>query len=452
MMFERKLYARLLEWKNAAAGKRALLIEGARRVGKSTLAQRFAQAEYESHVVVDFAKASEAVRQAFTRYVSDLDTLFMILQAEYGVRLVPGRSLVILDEIQLFPRARQAIKYLVADGRFHYLETGSLISIRDTADTILLPSEERRISMYPMDFEEFCWALGEGAMADYIRSCYTQRLPLEPDLHHKAMLLFRQYMMVGGMPKAVAAFVEGNRDFLGADEEKRDILALYRDDLAKAKGASPVRMRAIFDQIPAFLSQHEKRVRFSHLGPGASYPDYDAEFTWLADSMTVNLCYRVADPNLGLALHEDRAFLKCYMGDTGLLFSHSFTPEEAEEGKLYRQLLTGNLGLNQGMLFENSIAQALASAGYPLYYYTRYSPHKRRNDIEIDFLISNKSKTNPKIFPIEAKSGVRYSTASLDRFGPLFRKRIGEEIVIHTKNLAEREGRISIPAYMAFCL
>ena len=452
MLFRRKIYDVLLDWKSRTAGRKALLIEGARRVGKSTVAEEFARNEYDSYILIDFAKASDAVRNAFTRYVSDLDTLFMILRAEYGTDLYPGSSLIILDEVQLFPLARQAVKHLVADGRYHYLETGSLISIHDMADQILLPSEERKVSMHPMDFEEFCWAMDEGPMAQYIRSCFDKRVPLEEDLHHKAMLLFRQYMLVGGMPRCVVAYLEGGRDFVAADEEKRDVLALYRDDIGKAKGISRNRTKAIFDQIPAFLSKHEKRVRFSSVGSDSSYPDYDAEFTWLGDSMTVNLCFNATDPNVGLTINEDRTFVKCYMGDTGLLVSHAFTPEEIEEGKLYRQMLNGALSVNEGMLFENAIAQCLVARGYPLFFFTRYNRAKHRNDIEIDFVISNKSKINPKIFPIEAKSGKSYSTASLDRFGELYRRRVGEEYVIHTKNLVAEERRLKLPAYMTFCL
>lgn len=452
MLFKRKIYDVLLDWKSHAAHNKALLIEGARRIGKSTVAEEFARNEYESHILIDFAKASNAVRNAFSRYVSDLDTLFMILSAEYGTVLHPGRSLIILDEVQLFPLARQAVKHLVADGRYHYLETGSLISIHDTSERILLPSEERRVSMYPMDFEEFCWALQETPMIDYIRNCFERRVPLEGDLHHKAMLLFRQYMLVGGMPHCVRVYVEGGRDFNAADEEKRDILALYREDIGKGKGINRNRTKAIFDQIPSFLSQHEKRVRFSHIGSDFSYPDYDSEFTWLGDSMMVNLCYNTTDPNIGLAINEDRTFVKCYMGDTGLLVSHAFTPEEIEEGKLYRQMLNGALSVNEGMLFENAIAQCLVARGYPLFFFTRYNAAKHRNDIEIDFIISNKSKINPKMFPIEVKSSKSYKTASLDRFGEQYKRRVGEEYIIHTKALMVGEGRLCIPAYMTFCL
>lgn len=452
MLFQRKMYNQLIEWKNHVAGKKALLVEGARRVGKSTVVEEFARSEYRSYIMIDFAKASQTVRDAFERYVSDLDTLFMILGAEYGVSLHPGESLIILDEVQLFPLARQAVKHLVADGRYHFIETGSLISIKESSEDILIPSEERRVHMFPMDFEEFCWAMGEQPMLEYIRGCFDKRAPLAGDLHHKAMLLFRQYMLVGGMPQSLAAYLDGDRDFVAADEEKRDILALYREDLGKARGINRLRLKSIFDQVPAFLSKHEKRVRFSSIGSDSSFSDYDAEFTWLGDSMMVNLCYNATDPNIGLAVNEDRTFVKCYMGDTGLLVSHAFTPEEIEEGKLYRQILNGALSVNEGMLFENAIAQCLVAAGYPLFFFTKYSVEKHRNDIEIDFIISNKSKVNPKLFPIEVKSGKTYGTASLDRFGSRYRKRIGEEYVIHPKGLAVDGNRMYLPAYMTHCL
>lgn len=451
-LFRRKIYTRLLEWKNTAAPERALLIEGARRVGKSTVAEAFAEAEYETHILIDFSKASGAIRNAFLNYMDDLDSLFMIVSAEYGTRLVPGNTLIIFDEIQLFPPARQAIKHLVADGRYHYLETGSLISIQDSSEEILLPSEERRVHMHPMDFEEFCWALDEAEMFSYIQHCYESRVPLDETMHRKAMLLFRQFMLVGGMPKSVAAYVEGGKDFVAADAEKRDILALYREDIGKSKGVSRGRVKTIFDQIPSFLSKQEKRIRFSHIGSGTSYPDYDTEFTWLADSMMANLCYNCTDPNVGLSINEDRTFVKCYMTDTGLLVSHAFSSEEIEEGKLYQQIINDALSINAGMLFENAIAQNLTAQDYPLYYYTRYNEKKHRNDIEVDFVISNKSKVNPKIFPIEVKSSKRYQTPSLDLFGSLYRKRIGEEYVIHTKNLAVGDNRLYLPAYMAVLL
>lgn len=452
MLLSRKIYQNLLEWKSSSNGKKALLIEGARRIGKSTIVEAFAQNEYRSYLLIDFSKTNNIVQQAFELYLDDLDTFFMILSTQFNVTLYPRESLIIFDEIQFFPKARQAIKHLVSDGRYDYIETGSLISIRENVQDILIPSEERHIRMYPLDFEEFCVALGNEQMLAYIRECFEKKQPLLDDLHHKAMLLFRQYIVVGGMPQSILAYIENNRSFTAADAEKRDILSLYRSDLRKADLRYQTRITSVFNQIPSFLSGHEKRIRFSHLEGKSSYPAYQDAFFWLQDSMMVNECFNCNDPNVGLSVNEDRSFVKCYMGDTGLLISHAFTEAEVSDGKLYQQLINHDLSVNEGMFFENAIAQCLTSQGYPLFFYTRYNKEKHRNDIEIDFIISNKSKINPKIYPIEVKSSKRYTTKSLDRFTDLFKKRIGQNYVIHTKNLQVNGETLCIPAYMTFCL
>lgn len=452
MFFRRKVYDRLLEWKRGAAGEKALMLEGARRVGKSTIVEEFGKREYRSYLLIDFNDATEAVRNAFERYLTDLDSFFLILSTEYGVTLYPHESLVIFDEVQRYPKARQSIKKLVRDGRFDYIETGSLISIRENVKDITIPSEERRLKMYPMDFEEFCWALGEEQMMAYIRKCYETLRPLEENLHHRAMLLFKQYMLVGGMPRCVDRYLEQNRSFTAADAEKRDILALYANDISRADVRYRTRIASIFDQIPAFLSRHEKRVRLANLEAKASYPLYQDTFFWLGSAMMVNECFNCSDPNVGLSINEDRTLLKCYMGDTGLLVSHAFTESEIAEGELYRQILNDRLSINEGMLFENAIAQCLTANGYPLFFYTHYDPEKHRNDIEIDFLISNGSKIKPKIFPIEVKSSKRYTTTSLQRFIELYSQRIGRAYVIHPKNLQVSERIIYLPSYMTICL
>ena len=452
MLFQRKIYGKLLEWKQAAAGEKALLIEGARRIGKSTIVESFAQREYRSYLLIDFNDASDAVRNAFERYLNDLDSFFLILSTEYGVTLYPHESLVIFDEVQQFPKARQSIKKLVKDGRFHYIETGSLISIRENVKDITIPSEERPLKMYPMDFEEFCWALGEEKMVEYIRHCFDTMTPLEENLHHKAMLLFKQYMLVGGMPKSVAKYIDGNRSFAAADAEKRDILALYANDISKADRKYRARIASIFEQIPTFLSQHEKRVRLSNIEAKSSFPMYQDTFFWLGNSMIANECFNCYDPNVGLSINEDRTYIKCYMGDTGLLVSHAFTEKEIAEGELYRQVLNDNLSVNEGMLFENVIAQCLTANGHKLFFYTHYSSEKHRNDMEIDFLISSGSKTKPKIYPIEVKSSKRYTTKSMDKFVEQYHSRIGRAYIIHTKNLSTKGEIICIPSYMAMCL
>lgn len=452
MIFKRKIYDKLLEWKNESAGEKALLVEGARRIGKSTIVNEFGKNEYKSCLMIDFNDASNVIKDAFERYLNDLDTFFMILSTEYNVTLYEGESLVIFDEIQMYPKARQSIKKLVADGRYHYIETGSLISIRDNVKDISLPSEERSIKMYPMDFEEFCDALNEKKMIEYIRKCYKDKVALEDNLHHKAMLLFKQYMLVGGMPKSVAAYIDNSRSFMAADIEKRDILKLYRNDIGKIDARYRSRVLSVFEQIPAFLSKHEKRVRLSNIEKNSSFPMYHDTFFWLGDSMMVNECFNCNDPNVGLSLNEDRTYIKCYMGDTGLLISHTFNENEIADGEIYREILHDNLSVNEGMFFENAIVQCLVANGYIPYFYTHYSEVKHRNDIEIDFIISNNSKLKPKIYPIEVKSGKRYTTNSLDAFSNKYKKRIGNSYVIHTKNYMEKDGKIFIPAYMTFCL
>ena len=452
MIFKRKMYNKLLAWKQQAAGTKALLIEGARRIGKSTLVEEFAKNEYRSYLLMDFNKVSDSVTSAFNNYMNDLDTFFLILSSEYGVKLYPKESIIIFDEIQQFPKARQAIKYLVADGRFDYIETGSLISIKENVQDITIPSEERTQLMYPMDFEEFAWAMNEEPLITYIRQCFDKKVSLEQGLHAKAMLLFRQYMIVGGMPKSLSAYLENNRSFEMADMEKRDILTLYRNDIMKIKSGYRSSVLSIFDQIPAFLSRSERRVVMNRIEKGASFPKYHDTFFWLSDSMIANECFNCSDPNVGLSLNEDRTYVKCYMGDTGLLISHTFDENEISDGELYREILLGKLSVNEGMFYENVIAQMLVAAGHKLYFYTRYNEEKHRNDMEIDFILSNHSKLKYKIFPIEVKSNDKYTIRSLIRFNESFHQRIGECYVIHPKNLCVKEGIVYLPAYMTFCL
>ncbi len=451
-VFNRKIYSKLQNWKVTTNGTKALLIEGARRIGKSTIVEEFAKNEYKSYILIDFNKAGETVISAFHNYMNDLDTFFMILSSEYGVKLYQRESLIIFDEIQKFPKAREAVKYFVADGRYDYIETGSLISIKENVDGITIPSEERKLNMYPMDFEEFAWAMGEELMIKYIRKCFQDRKPLEQGIHAKAMLLFRQYMIVGGMPKSISSFIENDRDFAKADMEKRDILTLYRNDIMKIKSPYRSSVLAIFDQIPAFLSKSERRVVMSKIEKGATFPKYHDTFFWLSDSMIANECFNCSDPNVGLSLNEDRTFVKCYMGDTGLLISHTFDENEISDGELYREILFGKLSVNEGMFYENAIAQMLVANGHKLYFYTHYNNDQHRNDIEIDFILSNNSKLKYKIYPIEVKSKEKYTTKSLNKFNDKFHSRIGGNYVIHPKNLKVENETIYIPAYMAFCL
>ena len=452
MLFERKIYNKFLSWKNESQGQKALLVEGARRIGKSTVVEEFGKNEYKSYILIDFSRTTDDVRGYVYQHLNDLDTFFMLLSVTYGVQLYPRESLIIFDEVQMFPKAREAIKHLVADGRYDYIETGSLISIKENVKDIVIPSEERQIKMYPLDFEEFCWALGEKPLIPYIRNCFEKKQPLERSLHDKAMLLFKQYMLVGGMPKAVATFLEARKDFGKADMEKRDILHLYRNDIMKIKAQYRAKVLAIFDQIPGLLSQHEKRVVFNRVVEGSMADQYEETFFWLSDSMIANECRKCDDPNVGLSLNESDTYIKCYLGDTGLLVSHAFDENELLENEVYKQILSGKLSLNEGMLYENVIAQMLVANGHRLFFYTHYSEEKHRNDIEIDFIISNNSKTRYKMYPIEVKSGKTYSLKSLIRFKEKYKQRIGGVYVIHPKNLIEKDDILCIPPYMTMCL
>ena len=449
MEIKRKVYDKLCDWKKTANGTKALLIEGARRIGKSTVAEEFGRNEYKSYILIDFNVATKKVRGLFDD-LSDLDVFFQSLSLEYGTRLYQRESLIIFDEIQKFPKAREAIKYLVADGRYDFIETGSLISIKENVEDITIPSEERKIRMYPLDFEEFGSYFGEELLLEYIAECCKKGVPLDRDMHNKAMRLFKEYLLVGGMPQAVLAYKKSGRDFAAADVEKRDILDLYRDDIRKAARKYNSKVSAIFENVPAYLSTHEKKVTLGNIDKGATFDKYDEPFFWLEDSMICNLCYKCNDPNVGFALNKNDAFVKCYLGDTGLLVSLAFSENELAENNLYKQIMDGNLSVNQGMLYENAIAQIIVSKGKKLYFYTRYSEEKHRNDIEIDFLLSNESKTKFRIVPIEVKSSKNYSTTSLEKFGGVYGRRISESVVIHPKNYVRTEQAVKIPPYMAF--
>ena len=387
-MFKRKIYNKLLDWKNNSKGTKALLIEGARRIGKSTLVEEFGKNEYKSYILIDFNKVSRVVIEAFENLTEKLDDFFMVLSSEYNTQLYKKESLIIFDEVQKYPHARELIKYFVADGRYDYIETGSLISIKENVKDITIPSEERKIRMYPMDFEEFCWALGNYQILEVIRSCFDKKESLPNGLHNSAMLLFRQYLLIGGMPKSIDMFISQNKDFGASDAEKRDILNLYREDIRKIDKKYQAKVQATFDQIPAFLSKHEKRIILSRLNPNAKADNYEESFFWLADSMICNECFNCSDPNVGLAMNEDRTFIKCYMGDTGLLVSHAFSENDITETNLYRNILFDKLSINEGMLYENAIMQMLTANGHHPYFYTNYNEEKHRTDIEIDFIIT----------------------------------------------------------------
>ena len=419
---KRKIYEKLVEWKRESAGKCALLIEGARRVGKSWVVREFAQNEYESHLIIDFAKASSKIKELFEEKLDNLDEFFMLLEARTRVGLVRGKSLIVFDEVQRFPRAREAIKYLVEDGRFHYLETGSLVSIRKNVDNIVIPSEEMKVQMFPMDFEEFLWALGAEPVMKLIRRRFAEGKPMGQSDHRMAMELFRQYLVVGGMPQAVEAFADG-RDIKAAESAKRLVLDLYRDDIGKFAGRLKHKVRAIWDSIPGALSAKEKRFRPGLVKEGVKMRELDSPFEWLAESMTVNISSNVTDPSAGLKLSEDRTSIKCYMGDTGLLVSHAFSENSNATYDMQWKILTGKLEVNKGMLVENVVAQMLKAAGQSLFYHYNSDQSNASNRMEVDFLLA-KSKVSARhnIHPVEVKSAGDYSTISLERFMKKFRQ------------------------------
>ena len=446
-MIKRKIYQKILRWKESTNGTKALLIEGARRIGKSTIAEEFGKKEYKSYILIDFNKATKRTMESFED-LNNLDVFFQTIMLEYNTRLFERESLIIFDEIQKFPKAREAVKYLVADGRYDYIETGSLISIRENVDNITIPSEERKIKMFPVDFEEFMLYMNEELLLEYIKKCLEMKQPLDQKMHQKAMHIFKEYMLVGGMPQAVVAFKENARDFAAADIEKRDILSLYRDDIKKAAKRYNSRVSAIFENIPAYLSTHEKRVVLSEIESNATFAQYDDPFFWLDDSMICNLCYKCNDPNVGFSLNKNESFVKCYMGDTGLLVSLAFNENEIMEQQLYKQIMNEKLSLNQGMIYENMISQMIVAMGRKLYFYTRYNEEKHRNDIEIDFLLSNESKMNFRMYPIEVKSSKNYSAISLDKFKELYERKIAISYIVHPKNLLVDGEIIKIPPYM----
>ncbi len=445
---KRKIYNEFLQWKREEKGKNALLIDGARRVGKSYIAEKFAKAEYKSYILIDFNRVDESVKELFVLYLNDLDTFFMYLSGYYNVKLYERESLLIFDEVQLFPRARTAIKYLVEDGRYDYMETGSLMSLKRNVRDIVIPSEERHIKMYPMDFEEFLWALGNDTLMEIMKKSFAEKKPMGQALHRKAMDYFRQYLIVGGMPQAVREYAEG-RDFDKVDRVKRDILTLYRADMIKYAAGYEMKVESIFDEIPSQLQKHEKKFKFSSLKKEARLREYEDAIFWLDDAMVVNICYRSTAPNIGLRLNRDRMTLKCYMADTGLLISHAFDENGIVSEEIYKKLLFDKLEVNVGMIVENIVAQMLAAKGHKLYFYSNASRTDSSSRMEIDFLIAkDKISSRHNISPIEVKSGKNYTLSSLRKFMEKYKEQTYIPYVMHTGDVKEENGIVYLPLYM----
>lgn len=445
---KRKIYDNILKWKQTGAESTALMIEGARRVGKSYIVEEFAKAEYQTYILIDFNKASNEVKELFNNYLDDLDTFFMYLSGYYNVKLYPGKSLIIFDEVQLFPRARSAVKFFVEDGRFDYIETGSLVSINKNTDGIVIPSEERRISMNPMDFEEFLWALGNDTLMPVIRNSFEKKKPMGQAMHRKAMDYFRQYIIVGGMPQAVKEYIK-TKDFDTVDSVKRDILNLYKNDIRKHAKGNELKAENIFDEIPSQLQKHEKKFKLSSLKKEARFREYEEAIFWLKDSRTVNIAFNTTEPNIGLRLNEERTTLKCYMADTGLLISHSFDENGIVSEEIYKKLLFDKLEVNKGMLVENVVAQMLTATGRKLFFYSNSSRDDAEQRMEIDFLIAkDKISSRHNISPLEIKSSNRYTLTSLKKFMKRYNENLYIPYVLHSSDLKIEDGITYLPLYM----
>lgn len=447
-IFKRKIYSKILDWKKNSNGKTALLIQGARRIGKSTIAEEFAKKEYERYIIVDFSLAGKAIYELFND-LTDLDFFFLRLQNLMGVSLINGKSLIIFDEIQLCPKARQAIKHFVKDGRYHYIETGSLLSIKKNVKDILIPSEETRISMYPMDFEEFLWAVGKPTLFETVIYSFDRLQPMGEAVNRNILRYFRLYMLVGGMPQAVVEYLMKN-NFKEVDDIKRNILELYTSDLQKIDPTGQV--SALFRAIPSELSRDTLRYKVGSVVKNGKPSRMGEKLAELADSMTVNFAYVASDPNIGFSLHANHDIFKLYVCDTGLFITMGFMDRDYTDNIIYQKLLSDKLPADLGYVYENVVAQLLRSSGHSLYYYLFKGKNNPENSVqknyEIDFLVSRKNK----ICPIEVKSSGYKAHKSLDEFSKKYSSRISESYLLYTKDL-KREGNIVyLPVYMASLL
>lgn len=446
MIFKRKVYNKLLEWKEMSAGTSAVLLEGARRIGKSTIVEEFAKQEYDDYMILDFAKENKDIRNNFIENMDDMDTFFRNLFLLKGRSLKGEKCVLIFDEVQLFPMARQAIKYLVADGRYEYIETGSLISIKRNVKDILIPSEEYRIKMYPMDFEEYLWALGDEFTYEAIKTAFVKRKPLGEAIHKKVMKTFRTYMAVGGMPQAVEAFV-GGKTFAQIDFIKRNILNLYEEDLAKYDTENREKASIIYRTIPEQLENKNSHFKFSLVDKNARYQHYIDAVSFISESMIGNECINVTKPEVALELFSDRSNFKLYMGDTGLLVTRIMMSRDETDEDLYKALIFDDLGINQGMILENMVAQMLRASGHGLYFHEYlYKPEGNETEkkYEIDFMTVKKKK----ICPIEVKSSNYKSHKSFDYLVKKYQLKMEDRYIIYTKDLKYEDGITYIPVYM----
>ena len=443
IIFQRKAYQKLLNWKHESAGRTALLIEGARRIGKSTLVEQFAKQEYKSYILIDFANIQPKINALISNGFVDLDDFFTRLQFLSGVQLFERQSVIIFDEVQLQPLARQAIKYLVKDGRYDYIETGSLISIRQNVQNIVIPSEEERIQMFPMDYEEFCWALGDTSTFPLLQQVYARNKSLGDDVNRHLMRQFRLYMLVGGMPQAVNEYI-ATHNLQSVDKVKRRILQLYADDLHKIDPSD--KLRAIFWAIPSELSKNTSRYQITTVVENVKIDKRQELLEALRESMIANIAYHSNDPNVGLHLNADKSRYKMYLADTGLFITLAFWDKDFTENTIYAKLLSDKLEANLGYVYENMVAQMIRTAGNELYYYTFPTDH--RTNYEIDFLLSRGNK----IVPIEVKSSGYKTHKSLDAFCEKHSSRIGDRILLYTKDYQKDGATICLPVYFTSLL
>jgi len=452
MVLKRKVYAKMLEWKEKYAPEYALFIKGARRVGKTTIAEEFGRNEYKSCITISFQSANDTIRDLFVNSLLDLDYFFNVIQMQYRTKLYPRESLIILDEIQLYPLARQALKTLLADGRYDYIETGSLAGItkKTKKAEILIPSEEYSIEMFPLDFEEFLWAMGDEVTFDIMREHYQKCKPLN-QLHRDILRKFREYMCVGGMPQAVVAYAE-DKDFEKVDFAKKEILALYQNDIKEQEEENSQYVGSILENIPSELSRHDSpnainTFTLTHIDKNARYREYSGALHWLTEAMIVNVARNITDPSPALTLSMDDDRFKCYLMDTGLLINLSFGDGSYMDNDFYRAILTDRLHINEGMFVENVIAQCLRTNGHKVIFYVEYDKQGKMA-MEIDFLI----RIDRKIVPIEAKSGKQYTTKSLLKFKEKFTNKVGRQYVLHEGDLRVEGEVVYLPYYMAAIL
>ena len=440
----RKIYEKLLEWKKRSNGQTAILIEGARRIGKTYVIEEFAKNEYKSYIIIDFSLVGKDVIDTFENSINDFDAFFNRLEILFNTKLYRRESIIVFDEVQLYPRARQLIKHLVADGRYDFAETGSLISLYRNVKDILIPSEEEKIKMYPMDFEEYLWALGDELTYDYIKDCYNNLKPLGQVLHKKALTLFREYMLVGGMPKAVLAYAN-DKDFEKVEFEKKQIYNLYVEDINKFANGEKTKAKLIFDYIPNQLQKKSKKIVYADMKNDSRNSDYDNAFVFLDESMMVHICNNVTDPAFPLALSANDNEKKCYMLDTGILITECLKGEKYINSEIYKSILFDKLFINEGMFMENVVACSLINKDEKLYYYKYNDSVNSENDMEIDLLVQR----NGKICPIEVKSSVYKRHTSLDKFITKFKKKIGQAYILYQKDVLIRDGIYHLPVYMA---